>query len=123
MVAFSYRQTVYAYPHGGGSYNVSRQNLGQMAGLVAAAALLIDYVMTVAVSIAAGSFAVTSALVAAGVNITAITTTLPPFLNLNVILSLVFIGLITLGNCAVSVNQGTFSRFPPIFSSLALGQC
>ena len=72
MVAFSYRQTVYAYPHGGGSYNVSRQNLGQMAGLVAAAALLIDYVMTVAVSIAAGTVAVTSALNAAGVNITAI---------------------------------------------------
>jgi len=58
MVAFSYRQTVYAYPHGGGSYNVSRQNLGQMAGLVAAAALLLDYIMTVAVSIAAGSAAV-----------------------------------------------------------------
>src|SRR5512135_1067528 len=66
MVAFSYRQTVYAYPHGGGSYNVSRENLGRIAGLVAAAALLIDYVLTVSVSIVAGAANVTSALVASG---------------------------------------------------------
>ena len=112
MVAFSYRQTVYAYPHGGGSYNVSRQNLGQMAGLIAAAALLIDYVMTVAVSIAAGSFAVTSALNAAGVNITAITATLPAFLNLNVILSLIFIGLITLGNLRGIRESGSIFAIP-----------
>jgi amino acid transporter len=112
IIAFSYRQTVYAYPHGGGSYNVSRQNLGQMAGLVAAAALLIDYVMTVAVSIAAGSFAVTSALVTAGVNITAITQTLPPFLNLNVLLSLVFIGLITLGNLRGIRESGSIFAIP-----------
>jgi len=121
MVAFSYRQTVYAYPHGGGSYNVSRQNLGQMAGLVAAAALLIDYVMTVAVSIAAGSFAVTSALVAAGVNITAITTTLPPFLNLNVILSLVFIGLITLGNLRGIRESGYIFAVPTYLFIFSFG--
>jgi len=60
VVSFSYRQTVHAYPHGGGSYNVSRENLGQAAGLVAAAALLIDYVLTVAVSIVAGAAAVSS---------------------------------------------------------------
>ena len=112
MVAFSYRQTVYAYPHGGGSYNVSRQNLGQMAGLIAAAALLIDYVMTVAVSIAAGSFAVTSALNATGVNIAAITAALPPFLNLNVILSLIFIGLITLGNLRGIRESGSIFAIP-----------
>jgi amino acid transporter len=121
MVAFSYRQTVYAYPHGGGSYNVSRQNLGQMAGLVAAAALLIDYVMTVAVSIAAGSFAVTSALVAAGVNITAITATLPPFLNLNVILSLVFIGLITLGNLRGIRESGSIFAVPTYLFIFSFG--
>lgn len=59
IVAFSYRQTVHAYPQGGGSYNVSRENLGQIPGLVAAAALLIDYVLTVAASIVAGSHAIT----------------------------------------------------------------
>ncbi len=62
IIAFSYRQTVYAYPQGGGSYNVSRENLGQLPGLIAAASLLIDYILTVAVSIVAGSAAVTSAL-------------------------------------------------------------
>jgi amino acid transporter len=62
MVAFSYRQTIYAYPSGGGAYVVSRDNLGQTAGLVAAAALLIDYVLTVSVSVAAGVAALTSAL-------------------------------------------------------------
>jgi len=112
MVAFSYRQTVYAYPHGGGSYNVSRQNLGQMAGLVAAAALLLDYVMTVAVSIAAGSFAVTSALNAAGINITAMTAGLPVFLNFNVLLSLIFIGLITLGNLRGIRESGSIFAIP-----------
>ena len=54
IVAISYRQTIYAYPHGGGSYTVAKENLGPMAGLVAAAALLTDYVLTVAVSVAAG---------------------------------------------------------------------
>ena len=114
MVAFSYRQTVYAYPHGGGSYNVSRQNLGQTAGLVAAAALLIDYIMTVAVSIAAGTAAVTSALIAAGFNsqITHLTAALPPFLNLNVILSLVFIGLMTLGNLRGIREAGAIFAIP-----------
>jgi amino acid transporter len=112
MVAFSYRQTVYAYPHGGGSYNVSRQNLGQMAGLVAAAALLLDYVMTVAVSIAAGSFAVTSALDAAGINITSMTAGFPVFLNFNVILSLLFIGLITLGNLRGIRESGSIFAIP-----------
>jgi amino acid transporter len=112
MVAFSYRQTVYAYPHGGGSYNVSRENLGQMAGLVAAAALLLDYVMTVAVSIAAGSFAVTSALNATGVNITALTAGFPAFFNFNVILSLIFIGLITLGNLRGIRESGSIFAIP-----------
>lgn len=61
IVAFSYRQTVHAYPQGGGAYNVSRENLGTPFGLVAAAALLVGYVLTVAVSIAAGTAAITSA--------------------------------------------------------------
>ncbi|OGB89561.1 MAG: amino acid permease [candidate division NC10 bacterium RIFCSPLOWO2_12_FULL_66_18] len=61
IVAASYSQTIHAYPSGGGSYIVSKENLGVHAGLVAAAALLIDYVLTVAVSAAAGVAAITSA--------------------------------------------------------------
>src|SRR5215472_3940799 len=54
VVYFSYRQTIKAYPGGGGSYTVARQNLGANAGLLAAAALLIDYILVVAVGISAG---------------------------------------------------------------------
>ena len=61
LVGLSYRQTVLAYPLGGGSYTVAKENLGQNAGLVAAAALLIDYILTVATSVSAGVAAITSA--------------------------------------------------------------
>src|SRR5437879_7018401 len=61
VVAISYQQTIRAYPNGGGSYIVARANLGPTPGLVAAAALLIDYVLTVSVSVAAGVAARTSA--------------------------------------------------------------
>jgi amino acid transporter len=54
IVALSYRQTIPAYPNGGGSYIVAKENLGTLPGLVAAASLMIDYVLTVAVSVAAG---------------------------------------------------------------------
>src|SRR5258708_14781207 len=60
LVAFSYRQTIYAYPSGGGAYIVSKDNLGDNAALIAAAALLIHYTLTVAVSIPPGVAAVTS---------------------------------------------------------------
>lgn len=60
IVVMSYQQTIAAYPNGGGSYIVSSENLGRMPGLVAAAALLIDYVLTVSVSVAAGVAALTS---------------------------------------------------------------
>jgi amino acid transporter len=62
IVVVSYRQTIYAYPNGGGSYIVSRENLGTMPALVAGASLLVDYILTVAVSIAAGVLAITSAV-------------------------------------------------------------
>src|SRR5438034_4794355 len=62
IVVSSYRQTIRAYPQGGGAYIVSKDNLGVPAGLVAGAALLIDYVLTVAVSVAAGVAALTSAV-------------------------------------------------------------
>src|SRR5690348_8844691 len=61
IVVASYRQTCDAYPNGGGAYAVSRENLGVDASLVAASALLIDYVLTVAVSVVAGVAAITSA--------------------------------------------------------------
>jgi amino acid transporter len=62
MVYFSYRQTIAAYPSGGGSYTVARENLGISAGQLAAAALMVDYVLTVAVGISAGVGALVSAL-------------------------------------------------------------
>jgi amino acid transporter len=62
IVVSSYRQTILAYPQGGGSYVVTRENLGRYPSLVAGAALLVDYVLTVAVSVAAGIAAITSAI-------------------------------------------------------------
>jgi amino acid transporter len=61
IVVTSYRQTIYAYPGGGGSYVVSRENLGTLPSLVAGSSLLVDYVLTVAVSVSAGVAAITSA--------------------------------------------------------------
>jgi amino acid transporter len=61
IVAISYRQTIQAYPSGGGAYIVAKENLGTSPGLIAAAALLVDYVLTVSVSISAGVAAITSA--------------------------------------------------------------
>src|SRR3981081_2957917 len=61
IVAISYRQTIYAYPSGGGAFIVAKENLGTMPGLVAGASLLVDYVLTVSVSVAAGVEAITSA--------------------------------------------------------------
>ena len=61
VVAFSYRQTIHAYPTGGGAYRVAKENISPMAGLVAAASLLVDYTLTVSVSISAGVLAITSA--------------------------------------------------------------
>ncbi len=61
-VGVSYRQTIRAYPHGGGSYIVASDNLGRVAGLVAAAGLMTDYILTVAVSVASGLEAITSAI-------------------------------------------------------------
>jgi amino acid transporter len=62
IVAISYRQTIHAYPSGGGAYIVAKENLGTTPGLIAGASLLVDYVLTVSVSIAAGVAAITSAV-------------------------------------------------------------
>src|SRR5262249_18615801 len=84
IVTFSYRQTIFAYPSGGGSYIVASDNLGRIPGLIAASALLIDYVLTVAVSVASGVAALVSAV---------------PALARDVVpLSLVFVTILAIGN-------------------------
>ncbi len=62
ILYFSYRQTITAYPNGGGSYTVASENLGDGAGLLAAAALMIDYILTAAVGVSAGVTALVSAV-------------------------------------------------------------
>src|SRR6202047_5690980 len=62
IVYFSYRQTIAAYPGGGGSYTVASENLGEWTGLLAAAALMVDYILTAAVGISAGVGALVSAV-------------------------------------------------------------
>ena len=101
VIAFSYRQTIHAYPGGGGAYFVARENIGTVAGLVAAAALLLDYVLTVAVSIAAGVAAITSAFPAWHVN--------------TVELSLGFLVLIAIGNLRGIRESGRIFSAPTYF--------
>jgi amino acid transporter len=100
-VAFSYRQTIFAYPTGGGAYLVAKDNLGDTPALVAAAALLIDYTLTVAVSIAAGVAALTSAF---------------PSLHVNrVELSLGFMAVLALGNLRGIRESGRIFSVPTYF--------
>jgi len=79
IVAISYRQTIKAYPSGGGAYIVAKENLGKWPGLVAGSALLVDYVLTVAVSVSAGTAAITSAFPALGSHRVGIAVTLVLF--------------------------------------------
>src|SRR6478752_9587090 len=98
IVVTSYRQTVRAYPSGGGAYIVSKENLGTFAGLVAAAALLFDYMMTVIVSIVAGVFAIGSAI---------------PWANEHkVFLSIMFVALVTIANLRGARESGTLFAVP-----------
>ncbi|HXF56667.1 MAG TPA: amino acid permease, partial [Actinomycetota bacterium] len=98
IVVTSYRQTVRAYPRGGGSYIVSRENLGTVPGLVAAAAILTDYVMTVAVSVTAGTIAVTSAF--------------PSLAPHKVAIALGFVSLVTLANLRGVKEAGQLFAVP-----------
>jgi amino acid transporter len=98
VVVASYRQTVYAYPSGGGAFIVSLDNLGQTPALGAAAALLVDYVMTVAVSVVAGVVAITSAV-----------TSLEPYTEL---IAVAFIVLITLINLRGVKESGRLFALP-----------
>lgn len=113
IVAFSYHQTIHAYPDGGGAYIVAHDNLGQMPGLVAAAALLTDYVLTVSVSITAGVAALTSAFHA-----------LYPY---RIVLGLIFVAIIMLLNMRGVRESGTIFSVPTyvfigsVFSMLVVG--
>jgi amino acid transporter len=98
IVGLSYRQTIRAYPKGGGSYIVASDNLGPMAGLVAGAALMTDYILTVAVSVSAGIGAVTSAV--------------PSVERFTVPLGLAVIALIVLGNLRGIKEAGSIFAAP-----------
>lgn len=107
VVITSYRQTIYAYPNGGGSYVVSRENLGVTPSQVAGASLLIDYVLTVAVSISAGTAAITSAF--------------PGLAPYRVELCLVFIVMMTLANLRGVKESGRLFAGPTYVYIVSLG--
>jgi len=101
IVGFSYYQTIHAYPSGGGAYIVARANLGVWPGLIAAAALLIDYILTVSVSVAAGVAAITSAA--------------PELFPHRVTISLAAVALIALINLRGVRESGTIFSIPTYF--------
>src|SRR3989454_348373 len=97
-VAISYRQICIAYPTGGGSYSVSKRNFGRRASLIAASALMIDYVMTVAVSTSSAVEQITSAV--------------PALVDWRVVLGIVAIALITVGNLRGLREAGNLFAIP-----------
>lgn len=98
VVAFSYLQTIQGYPSGGGSYVVARENLGTVPGLLAAAALLVDYVLTAAVSLTAGVEAIASAF--------------PELWSYRVVVSLALLSVIALLNMRGLRETGTLMAIP-----------
>jgi amino acid transporter len=106
VVVFSYRQTIHAYPSGGGAYIVAKDNLGEMPALIAAASLLIDYILTVAVSVAAGVAAITSAF--------------PQWHANRVELTLGFVLVLMLGNLRGIRESGRIFAAPTYFFVLTI---
>jgi amino acid transporter len=106
VVANSYRETIHAYPDGGGAYVVARENLGTIPSLVAGASLLVDYVLTVAVSVAAGVLAITSAFPGLGAY--------------RVLLCLLFVAILTLGNLRGVKESGLVFAIPTYIYIIAL---
>jgi amino acid transporter len=98
LVALSYFQTIGGYPSGGGSYVVARENLGTLPGLIAAAALMIDYILTAAVSLTAGVAAVASAF--------------PEIWPHRVLLALLLLAIITLLNLRGLRETGSWMAIP-----------
>ena len=101
IVTFSYRQTIFAYPTGGGAYRVAKENIGDNAGLVAAASLLVDYTLTVSVSISAGVLAIISAA--------------PSLAPYRVEICLLFLALLTIGNLRGIRESGQIFAVPTYF--------
>jgi len=106
VVAVSYRQTIHAYPSGGGAYIVAKENLGEGPGLTAAAALLVDYVLTVAVSIASGVAAITSAF--------------PSLFEHRVIICIALVAFVTLANLRGIRESGALFAPPTYFFIFSL---
>ena len=101
IVAFSYRQTIFAYPKGGGAYTVAKENIGPNTALVAAASLLIDYTLTVSVSISAGVLAIMSAF--------------PDLDAYRVEMCLLFLTILMLGNLRGIRESGRIFAVPTYF--------
>lgn len=104
-LTLSYRQIIHAYPHGGGAYVVSSENLGKNAGLVAGGSLLVDYMLTVAVSVSAGAEAIISAV--------------PALYGHQVAISIVIVLLIMLMNLRGLRESASFLMFP-VYSFIAV---
>lgn len=102
----SYRQIIYAYPHGGGAYVVSKNNLGKNVGLIAGSSLLVDYILTVAVSVSAGTDAITSAF--------------PQLHPINVIIASFLVVLITILNLRGITESASILAYPVYLFVLAL---
>ena len=98
VLAFSYRQTIMEYPGGGGAYIVAKENLGELAAQTAGASLLIDYILTVAVSVSSGIAAITAAV--------------PGFQGHNVALTLLAIAFIAMANLRGVKESGTLFSIP-----------
>jgi amino acid transporter len=103
---FSYKQIIFAYPHGGGAYVVSKENLGIYPGLIAGGSLLVDYILTVAVSVSAGTDAITSAF--------------PSLHSHNVIIASIFVLLITTLNLRGLTESASILAYPVYLFVLAL---
>lgn len=107
LVMMSYRQTIKAYPGGGGAYAVSHDNLGRYPGLVAAGALMVDYTLLVSVSVSAGVAAITSAV--------------PELFDYRVPMAVAFVVFFTLGNLRGIRESGSIFAAPTYFFILAMG--
>lgn len=102
----SYRQIIFAYPHGGGAYVVSRNNLGINPGLIAGGSLLVDYILTVAVSVSAGTDAITSAF--------------PVLHDYNVPIAVIFVVFLTILNLRGVTESASILAYPVYLFVLAL---
>ncbi|HEY5625489.1 MAG TPA: APC family permease [Dehalococcoidia bacterium] len=107
LVMMSYRQTIKAYPEGGGAYAVSHDNLGRYPGLVAAGALMVDYTLLVSVSVSAGVAAITSAV--------------PELFDYRVPMAVAFVVFFTLGNLRGIRESGSIFAAPTYFFILIMG--